>query len=302
MKRFLLYTTLFLAIVALVDFLFGIVMKGILTETEKGDWGRNNFIFNEVTADAIILGSSRAIHHYDPRVISDSLGMNCYNCGEDGMGILLMYARYRAIRERSIPKIVIYEVMPKFDLQVERDNQKYLKFLRPYSNIQAIDSIVCSISSTEKCKLSSQMYRYNSVFVDIVSHRFSKVPRTATNYTYSPLDKQKSYEPAIASNNKTIPCDSVKITYLEELIVQCKKNGTTLVFTASPMYKATSDMSFKPLKSLCKKYHIPFINHYCDTAFSSNRLFWADARHLNKIGAEQLSVVVATEIKKEFSK
>lgn len=297
MKRFLLYIAAFLTIVASVDALFGMVMKGLLTETKKGDWGRNNYIFNDVNADAIILGSSRAIHHYDPVIFSDSLGMTCYNCGEDGMGILLMYVRYQAIRERHIPQVVIYEVLPEYDLLTERDNQKYLKFLRPYSDMPSIDSVIENISSEEQLKLFSRMYRYNSIFVDIVSQRISKSPETAATYTYSPLEEQMNYEPPSNSNRSHIPCDSLKLAYMERLIVRCQKDGTNLVFTASPSYKVPSDADFSPLKELCKKYNVPFVNHFCDTDYCNNPALFADASHLNNIGAEIVSKAMASEIK-----
>ena len=90
MKRFFVRLFLFLAAIVLLDQLFGFAMASILKNTEKGDWGRNNYIFNDVKSDVVILGSSRAIHHYDPKIFSDTLGMSCYNCGEDGMGIFLM--------------------------------------------------------------------------------------------------------------------------------------------------------------------------------------------------------------------
>ena len=46
---------------------------------------------NKVVADIVILGSSRASHHYVPHIITDSLGLTCVNLGEDGQGILYNY-------------------------------------------------------------------------------------------------------------------------------------------------------------------------------------------------------------------
>ena len=40
--------------------------------------------------DVLIMGSSRAHHHYVPEIISDSLGLSCYNTGKDGNGIILV--------------------------------------------------------------------------------------------------------------------------------------------------------------------------------------------------------------------
>lgn len=298
MRKFILMVLLFFAVIAIVDRAFGIAMKNVLQDTDKGDWGRNDFIFNEVKSDVIILGSSRAIHHYDPQIFSDSLRMSCYNCGEDGMGIFLMWARYQAIRERSIPKLVIYEVLPEFDLLKNKDDLKYLKFLRPYSTEPVVSSMIDDISSREQIKLFSEMYRYNSVFVDIVAQYVSKSPGTARDYTWSPLMGNMNYSPRKAKElQQMVQVDSLKMTYMEDLILQCKEDGTQLFFVASPIYQPMSDNEFLPLKDLCRQYKIPFINHYCDSDYCDNLTCFVDASHLNTKGAEMFTVLVASEIK-----
>lgn len=50
-------------------------------------------------------------NHYVPRVISDSLGMTCFNAGEDGNCIILAYGYLQMIMKRHVPKLVIYEIM-----------------------------------------------------------------------------------------------------------------------------------------------------------------------------------------------
>ena len=304
MKRFFVRLFLFLAAIVLLDQLFGFAMASILKNTEKGDWGRNNYIFNDVKSDVVILGSSRAIHHYDPRIISDSLGMSCYNCGEDGMGILLMYPRFQAMLNRYTPRLVIYEFLPSFDLEKETDNLKYLKFLRPYTSNPAVDSIAFGINPSEPVKLLSGCYRYNSVFVDIFAQSVSKSSETAKDYSYAPLHKQMAEDSSImsqdandADHSKTITVDSFKKHYLEALITQCNKDGVKLVFTASPMYGAFSDKDYKVLKDLCVKYDVPFINHYADARLCNNSDFFADVAHLNQGGAEKFTSMIASEIK-----
>lgn len=303
MRKFIYKVLLFFAVIAIVDRAFGIAMKNVLQGTDKGDWGRNNYIFNDVNSDVIILGSSRAIHHYDPQIIIDSLGMSCYNCGEDGMGIFLMWARYQAIRERSIPKLVIYEVLPEYDLLTNSDNQKYFKFLRPYSDAPFVNSVINEISSKESIKLQSYMYMYNSIFADIIAQRISNSSSTAREYTYSPLVAQMNYNPKKnVEQEQMILCDSLKIVYLKKLILSCKKDGTWLVFTASPKYTAFSDNEFLPVKDLCRIYNVPFINHYCDMDYCKNPTYFADAGHLNFQGAELLTALVVSEIKNTIQK
>lgn len=301
MRNLIFKILLFLGIIIGTDKLFGMVMDSVLTTTEKGDWGKNNYFFNELKSDIVILGSSRAIHHYNPMIFSDTLGMSCYNCGEDGMGIFLMFARYKAISQRCCPKIVIYEVLPGFDILSEKDNLKYLKFLRPYIDVEFVDSIVNSISPLESWKLLSDAYRYNSCFVDIIAQRISGDPRKAKDYSYAPEDKLLEYE-EIRKKDTIVIVDSLKLAYLEELVKCCIKSGTKLFFTASPTYKPDSDISFAPLKKLSEDNNIPFINYYCDTMYCNNAAFFADATHLNRNGAEKFSSMIASQIRKMVSK
>lgn len=304
MKQLLIKIFFFLFTIVLLDQLFGIGMASVLKNTEKGDWGRNNYIFNEVNHDIVILGSSRAIHHYDPKIFADTLGMSCYNCGEDGMGILLMYARYRAIEARKTPKVVIYEILPEYDLLKETDNLKYLKFLRPYTNNPVIDSLVNRLSKTEKYKLLSGGYRFNSVFVDILAQRYSNASETAKDYTYMPSDQKLGYisqdrlnDLSQANSVHDFAYDDVKLDFLEDLMVRCTKSNTKLFVTASPKFYSTSDSEFLSIKKLCVKYGVPFINHYCDKDYSMNSNLFADIYHLNKNGADIFSSQLASEIK-----
>lgn len=301
MIRFFKKIILFLLAIVILDSLFGYVMDHVLRNTQKGDWGRSNYIMNEANSDIVILGSSRAIHHYDPVLFADSLGMTCYNSGEDGMGILLMYARYRAIRDRKIPRVMIYEVLPDFDLLCfnrESSNQKYLKFLRPYKNAGYIDSLICNISSSEEFKLFSGMYRYNSIFADICAQRISRSPDLARDYTYGPLDKTMKTAPKQMINDKNeYHYDPLKLYYLEEMIMSCKLDGTILIFTASPIFNPASDVAYAELKNLCKKHSVPFINHFCDPDYVTNMDYFADSGHLNRKGAEVFSAQLASELK-----
>jgi len=304
MKQLLIKIFLFLFTIVLLDQLFGIGMASVLKYTEKGDWGRNNYIFNEVNHDIVIFGSSRAIHHYDPKIFADTLGMSCYNCGEDGMGILLMYARYRTIIDRYYPELIVYEVLPSFDFLEERDNLKYLKYLRPYTNFSTIDTLVNRISSNERYKQISHFYRYNSVFVDIIAQNMSKEIETAKDYTYMPLDKvielsQNENVSNQASEDQLVelPIDSLKLKLFEDMLMRCKASNIKIVLAASPMFNFSRNDSFASIKQLCQKYNVPFLDHYNDTSYCNHRDFFADVAHLNRVGAERFSSLLASEIK-----
>ena len=100
MKRFLLRLVLLLALVAGLDALCGFLYQRLTKSAKEGDTASNEYIANKVTAPVLIFGSSRAIHHYDPRIFKDSLEVDCYNCGQNVMGIVLYYGRYKMITQR----------------------------------------------------------------------------------------------------------------------------------------------------------------------------------------------------------
>lgn len=101
----------------------------------KGESGRMRYIHNELIADSIIMGSSRALHHYDP----DILG-NYYNVGEDRMGIIFSMGRLQLLKQRRMPHMLIYDVEPDYDL-LQDDNSTYLTNLRPYYHRPGIREI-----------------------------------------------------------------------------------------------------------------------------------------------------------------
>lgn len=286
---------LFILAVVLVDFLFGKCLNFINAHTEKGDYGRNNYICNEADQDIMIFGSSRAIHHYNPDVFEKNLGMSCYNCGEDGMGIILSYGRYKLAQRKHQPKLLICDIEVAYDL-LKNDNTKYLGFLKPYYDIPGIDSLFWEVSATERYKMLSNTYRYNSRWLDIVAQYRSKSNVYARDYKYSPLSRTMDYEPSsyvFASNED---CDELKIEIWNRLLNDCERNNTKVFFVISPVYGEKSNCLLEPFKELVRKHGIVLLDHFSDERFINNRELFADKMHLNTKGSNQLSEMISEEI------
>lgn len=155
MKRFFVKIIIFGVLVLAIDMAVGLIFPMLVSNAKGGDNKRNNYICNDTKEDILVFGSSRAIHHYNPEMISDSTGMTCYNCGQDGNGIILNHARLKIITERYAPKYIIYDVTPGFDLLAGDDNHKYLGMLRAYYDRNGIPGIFESVDQTEKYKMQS---------------------------------------------------------------------------------------------------------------------------------------------------
>lgn len=132
MKRFIAKVLFFFSLVVLMDITFGFVFSALRAYAKGGSTENCEYIDNRSTDDIIILGSSRATHHYVPQIIEDSLGVSCYNCGEEGNGIVLAYGRYKMLTGRYKSRLIIYEVTPGYDYGTNEPNTKYLGYLRPY--------------------------------------------------------------------------------------------------------------------------------------------------------------------------
>ncbi|MDY5924667.1 hypothetical protein [Hallella sp.] len=84
---------------------------------------------------------------------------------------------------------------------------------------------------------------------------------------------------------------------MEQLVVACKANGTQLVFAVSPQFNTHDDKVYQPLKDICRKYHLPFLNHYCDKDFVDRTDYFYDSVHMNRTGATAYTKMVVGELK-----
>ena len=300
MKRFLLRFVLLLALVAGLDALCGFFFQGLTKSAIGGDTARNEYIANKVTAPILIFGSSRAIHHYDPRIFKDSLGVDCYNCGQNGMGIALFYGRYKMITQRYIPKLIIYDALAGFDI-AENDNYGYLTWLKPYYQNAGIDSIFWKIEPKERYKMVSMMYRYNGKILQILT---DNVKNIRIDYNgYRPGEGIMNYEVREEKEPSNVKIDSTKMYFMEKVIQNCKDNGTRLVFTLSPFYGGNTHLhqTYAVIYELAEKHNVPIISHCNDEDIIYRKDLFSDSYHMNHVGAEVYSKRLAHEIKGMFN-
>lgn len=296
MKKFVGKVLLFLVGLVFLDFLVGMGGKYLVSHAKGGDTGLSNYICRQMKDECIIFGSSRGMHHYDPNIISDSLGMSCWNCSMDGNGIVLMYGRYKMLSSRYTPKVLVYDVFSGYDL-IAGDNNTYLGRLRYYYDEPSVDSIFWSVDEKERFKMMSYCYRYNSQWLQLISDNIH--PLQSDDKGYKPVDSKMAYVPNKNEDKKEFyQYDSLKLYYLKKLARDCKANGTKLVFAISPRYDTHKDDIYRPLKMICEEFQIPLINHYCDDDFVNNMDYFYDSMHMNRTGATKYTQKFVGELEK----
>lgn len=284
-------------VVVAIDFSFVKICDYLYQHSTSGDTYKINYGISQNTSDVLIMGSSRASHHYNPQIMTDSLGMTVYNIGIDGSGIILMDGFYRLITQRYVPKYIIYELTPAFDIYKydgDADNTRYLSMLKPYYSEECIQRVFDDVDSKERLKLNSGLYRYNTKFVTLA--RFYFKPESLRQDGFRPLKGLMDYSPE-RKDTKKEETDNLKIQYLKEFIRDCQSKGTTIFFVISPSYGETSSEAYIPAVNICREKGCFVLDHFCDTAFVYNKSFFKDSYHLNENGADIYTKKITSEIK-----
>lgn len=299
MKKFLLKTALFFALLFAIDRVAGYVFSYMSKHSEGGYVKHHNYITDGVHEDLLIFGSSRAIHHYNPQIIGDSLDLSCYNCGQDGNGVLLYYGWWQIIKEHHRPKAVICDVTPSFDLYVGEDNHKYLGWLKELYERANVSDIFEDVDKTEKYKMMSRMYRYNSKFHQIVADFVYPLYVVEAN-GFLPLqgevDTMRIRKEKTGEAVEQVRFDPLKIAYLNKFVDAA--DGVKLIFVVSPMWYGMNAENLRPIKDICRERHIPFLDFSNAPKYVHNNEYFKDGTHLNARGADEFTRDLVVELKK----
>lgn len=297
MKKFLIKIFLFFIAIAVLDFLFGSACQYMNSHSKGGGVKSRYYVCKESNEDVLVFGSSRAKHHYVPDVIEDSLGLSCYNTGEDGNGIIYCYGVLKMITRRYIPKMIIYDVS-EFDVRKD-DNTKYLDLLKAYYDEPGIDSIFWNVEPKARLMMCSNLYRYNTTCLRMIGNYLYPMG----NYPkgYSALLKTMDYEPEIKGSKEITGVDELKIYYFEQFVKFAKSNGIELLCCVSPYYHVSANTAYcEPIKELCNNYNVPFYNWGTISIFSNNKQFFNDRNHLNDTGAHLYTKLVVKTIREDI--
>lgn len=296
MKKFLVRIIVFFVAVAIIDVIFGTCCDYMYEHSKSGDPHKINYAIRDCNAEVLIMGSSRANHHYNPQIISDSLGLTCYNLGIDGSGAILMDGFYRLISQRYVPRLIIYELTSSFDCYQnsgDANNTRYLAQLKPYYREDCLKKLFDDVDGRERMKLYSGLYRYNTSCLNLFRSFIGNV--SVGDNGFMPLKGVMSdFKPFEVDTDSKI--DSLKIKYFKQFIHDCKDNGTKLLFVVSPRFGATSSIEYQPLIDICKQEKCEVLDYYCLPSFVSTKELFNDSYHLNVAGAAEFTMIIANHL------
>jgi hypothetical protein len=299
---FFLKITVILISLFLLDWWFGIILQHYYFKIRHGEQGRTTYAIDSCTAEIIILGSSRAAHHYVTPVISNILGRSCYNAGKDKQRLIYCLAMLKMIYRRYSPGEIILDMNPEA-LTITENGLDELSVLMPYySSHPEIRSILNQRNRFEWIKLKSNLYCYNSLPLKILFNNLSGERDENERSGYVPLTIQKEQIPYTAENLiPSGPIDTQALKIFKDIIRLAKDHHSKLFVTVSPFYyRLPPDLpSMQIAKTICREENVPFLDYSGDFRFLSHGpQMFLDRGHLNDSSAILFSTILTMDLKR----
>lgn len=301
MKRFITIVLAVLAAVAVMDWAIGNALDAMLPQiSNQGDTGKTFFALNEVNTPVVIVGSSRASHHYVTQMVEDSLGVPAYNVGRDGCFFSYNCCVINSILDRYSPELIIWETS-RDDLYGQVADP--LENLYPYyrKNNWVTQTIKSEVPWTEIVRLGSKTYRYNSVIHRIVLRYLGKdsfVDGTVKGYL--PLASKKPLRPLELAEETEVSGEvsETKVERFRSILNRVREKGVKIIVVDSPRYMTFGGecLSADVMQCICEENGARFIDNSHLPYFQERPELFNDAAHLNDDGAKIYTGMFLEEI------
>lgn len=262
---------------------------------------------NQIKADIIILGSSRALNNYNPQIISAITGKTCYNLGVSGSTVLFHETILDLLlSQQTKPKYIIYNI-DDYGLLYEVDGIAYrTDILMPYVDNDIINKQVCKqlnkpLWATNIC----QTYKHNINFINAL--RFLIYGKEDADYKTTNIDSlganiivQREIDtvPNFLQKRK-LPIKPQNTAFINSYISiqqKCSANGIKLILCYPPLFAK----SMKGFKQSIEKVTTAELLVLDYSELFNDATFFFNPDHLNQTGANKFSNKLADKIKQHI--
>ena len=308
----------FCLIVALAFALNTVICSG-LRQIKTSRFGvSNKIVEGKINTDIVVSGSSRALSHYDPRIIQERTGKTVFNIGLNGSQTDMQLARLKTyLQHNKKPSLLIFN-LDLFSFQTTHggvyDPGQYL----PYLKEPAIyDALMHINPETWKAKYLP-LYGYT-----VEDLRFTWLLGLISFFGWNPAeDHFLGFKPQYRAwtgdferfkemnpNGVHFAIEPDGMSKMEELLRLCREQGIEVLLVYSPEYKEMQALTtnraevFAFFNELSERFGLP-IWDYSDSPISFRRESFYNSQHLNAEGASTFSTDIATRIASDpvFSK
>ena len=249
LTKFLVSSAVVLLLLLLVDLCVGYIGSKSLDRLPDftGDVStymvKNNYRIMRLDDDVVILGPSRACHHFNTTLLLDSINAysntrySGYNAGLDAQFINASCLVIESLLERYSPKMIILDVIDS-ELMHEKGKTMDLDYMSNYApfygKVDVVKKYFDNLGLKERMIMKSSLYRFND-----------KVLRIARTVLKSDTKPNDGFEPLFGKSVDKSNIDYFVSPIIDEysennmrrVIQLCKDKGVRLILVSSPRYK-----------------------------------------------------------------
>ncbi len=305
--RLLRNSAILLVILFVLDRAIGLDLEHLFYQQKHGDDFVSIYLLEKANEDLLVLGSSRASHHYNCNVLGPATRMSCFNGGRDEMTIDYSNAVLPIVYKRYTPKVVIIDLSPS-ELIDAKDKkivfQRVATVLMPFANRHPeLRPTIAQAGEEELYKATaSHLYPYNSSIGSSLQNAYTHLGHVSI----------KGYEPLIGHMDSTtykqalnfnVPGDLAPdlVAMFKNIVAHAKHEHIRLITIISPFYfpmNVAGNKSYAEIKEILSQNNFEFYDFINQAPFSQNPYLFYDEVHLNDSGAVLYSKMVGETISK----
>lgn len=291
-QLFLIKLVCFMLLLFTIDQILGALLQYLHRRASYSlNWTKENWLLNE-HFDVVIFGSSRALRHYVPKVISSELNMSVFNAGQNGQYLLYSYALEQLLFDRYVPKAIILDVLPSYIIKTEDPKEEFarLSSLAPYTDHPEVRLLLTRGDFFERLKYSIKMFRYNSKVLSILDNLCKQSAPVDNGYEIVGKGRFHNRNPFIIDVLQHVEIDSFKLNILKQFITSAQERNVNVTIVFSPASETISCRTQRILQlysELFQSMNVPFLN-FANDHYKDKNLFF-DLIHMNGVGADLFS-------------
>lgn len=311
MKRFLTK----IAIFAVAAYLIALGLDAMISHGLAYSAGHPHQAWREIrsgnyASDIVIMGTSRALEHYDPAVIDSIIGLKSYNLGKGGYGINVELMKYRYYRYYNHqPKYIIYDV-DKLPLMIDtavhqHQSEQFLPLF--YDGAIRRDLMNVGYSWIDAFIPMARYWGYQiqnkrGIFECLGIKHYCDYP---SYRGYTPDSDDWDPSRLHITDSIFMRFDAEAMDMFEAFVRECRENDVQLIFVTSPVYYTYVDMSPKWHKyivymdSIAQANEIPYLN-YMENPICRDSTYFNAGVHLTPKGSERWSKILSNDLMEIF--
>ena len=306
----------FFLVLGLVSVVLHFAVNFGLRRINVSKFGALNAVMSgRVNADIIISGSSRALSHYDPRVIQDRTGRSAYNLGMNSSQVDFEWVILKTyLNHNARPRLVIQN-LDLFSFEITKPGELYDPgYYMPYLYDREIYGFFREVEpGAWKCKYiplygyAVEDMRFTWAWGLLRCLGIQGRQDYYLGFNPRPGRWNQDFErfKLDARNGVRYAVDPAGARSLEGIIELCQRNGIQIVLVYSPEYIEMQGLEtnrreiIAKFQQISERFKVPFWD-YSDSPLSQQRDYFNNSEHLNQDGAELFSKDLARRLVEEL--